>query len=69
MISKTIFVIQINLFVKWMTQNTLSFGIYGDGSKIVLAGCCTYTQSNSFIHLAKRFTVSSCNVSSSNQCA
>ena len=52
-----------------MTQNTLSFGIYGDGSKIVLAGCCTYTQSNSFIHLAKRFTVSSCIVSISNQCA
>ena len=36
---------------------------------IVLAGCCTYTQSNSFINLAKRFTVSSCIVSISNQCA
>ena len=41
MISKTIFVIQINLFVKWMTQNTLSFGIYGDGSKIATYGHCT----------------------------
>ena len=36
---------------------------------IVLAGCCTYTQSNSIIHLAKRFTVSSCIVSISNKCA
>ena len=38
MISKTIFVIQINLFVKWMTQNTLSFVINGDGSKIATYG-------------------------------
>ena len=41
MISKTIFVIQINLFVKWMTQNTLSFVINGDGSKIATYGHCT----------------------------
>ena len=41
MISKTIFVIQINLFVKWMTQNTLSFVINGDGSKIANFGHCT----------------------------
>ena len=41
MISKTILVIQINLFVKWMTQNTLSFGIYGDDSKIATYGHCT----------------------------
>ena len=32
---------------------------------IVLAGCCTYTQSNNFIHLAKRC----CIVSISNHCA
>ena len=41
MILKIIFVIQINLFVKWMTQNTLSFGIYGDSSKIATYGHCT----------------------------
>ena len=41
MISKTIFVIQINLFVKWMTQNTLSFVINGHGSKIATYGHCT----------------------------
>ena len=41
MILNIIFVIQINLFVKWMTQNTLSFGIYGDGSKIATYGHCT----------------------------
>ena len=41
MISKTIFVIQSNLFVKWMTQNTLSFGIYGDSLKIATYGHCT----------------------------
>ena len=41
MISKTIFVIQINLFVKWMTQNTLSFVINGDSSKIATYGRCT----------------------------
>ena len=36
---------------------------------IALAGCCMYTKSNSFIHFAKRFNVSSCIVSISNQCA
>ena len=36
---------------------------------IVLAGWCTDTQSNSFIHFTKRCTVSSCIVSISNQCA
>ena len=36
---------------------------------IVLAECCTNTQSNSFIHFAKKYTVSSCIVSISNQCA
>ena len=41
MILKTIFVIQINLFVKWMTQITLSFVINGDGSKIATYGHCT----------------------------
>ena len=41
MILKIIFVIQINLFVKWMTQNTLSFVINGDGSKIATYGHCT----------------------------
>ena len=41
MISKTIFVIQINLFVKWMTQNTLYFVTNGDGSKIATYGHCT----------------------------
>ena len=41
MISNTIFAIQINLFVKWMTQNTLFFGIYGDGWKIATYGHCT----------------------------
>ena len=40
MILKIIFVIQINLFVKWMPQNTLSFGIYGVGSKIATYGHC-----------------------------
>ena len=41
MISKTIFVIQSNLFVKWMTQNTLSFGIYCNGWKIATYVHCT----------------------------
>ena len=36
---------------------------------IVLAGCCTDTQSNSFIHFSKICTISSCIVSISNQCA
>ena len=36
---------------------------------IVLAECCTNTQSNSFIHFVKKCTVSSCIVSISNQCA
>ena len=50
MISNTIFIIQNNLFVKWMTQKTLFYGVYGDIWKIagiVLAGLCTDTQSNS----------------------
>ena len=56
MISKTIFVIQINLFVKWMTQNTLSFVTNGDGSKIATYGHCT---SWMYIYIIKQF-YSSC---------
>ena len=36
---------------------------------ITVVGCCTYTQSNSFIHFAKWCIVSSCIISISNQCA
>ena len=41
MISDTIFVIQNNPFVKWMTHNTLFYCGYGDGWRIATYGHCT----------------------------
>ena len=53
MISRTIFVIHINLFVKWMTQNTLSFVINGDSSKIATYG--HFTSWMLYVYKIKQF--------------
>ena len=65
MISNTTFVIQYNLLSNgWL--KTLHFRAFMATVEklqlmgIVLAGWCTDTQSNSFIHFAKRCTVSIC---------
>ena len=74
MISNTTFVIQYNLLSNGWLKTLYFIAFMAAVEKlqptgIVLSGCCTDTQSNSFIHFSKIWTVSSCIVSISNQCA